>query len=193
VLSVAVCGNAARVLANRAIGLGRVVRVAIDGRCCRRVEPDARLSLSLPAAPRPRAGFTNFASPFGRKARRAIQPARLRVRQIIAAGAKGLNEPWQSFFGPSDWSNYTVEADVNATQKRRQQGDGGVVAQRYALTLYGNSQMLHLEPWQPEIKRTVSMPFAWKPDTWYRLKLEVHYNQQLLESFGVLQPAQASG
>jgi len=79
----------------------------------------------------------------------------------------------RAFFGPSDWSNYTVEADVNATQKRRQQGDGGVVAQRYALTLYGNSQMLHLEPWQPEIKRTVSMPFAWKPDTWYRLKLEV--------------------
>jgi len=79
----------------------------------------------------------------------------------------------RAFFGPSDWSNYTVEADVNATQKRRQQGDGGVVAQRYALTLYGNSQMLHLEPWQPEIKRTVSMPFTWKPDTWYRLKLEV--------------------
>jgi outer membrane protein assembly factor BamB len=79
----------------------------------------------------------------------------------------------RAFFGPSDWSNYTVEVDVNATQKRRQQGDGGVVAQRYALTLYGNSQMLHLEPWQPEIKRTVSMPFVWKPDTWYRLKLEV--------------------
>ncbi|HEY6232398.1 MAG TPA: PQQ-binding-like beta-propeller repeat protein [Pyrinomonadaceae bacterium] len=79
----------------------------------------------------------------------------------------------RAFIGPSDWSNYTVEADVNATQKRRQQGDAGVVAQRYGLTLYGNSQMLHLEPWQPEIKRTIAVPFAWKPDTWYRLKLEV--------------------
>jgi outer membrane protein assembly factor BamB len=79
----------------------------------------------------------------------------------------------RAYIGPSDWSNYTVEADVNATQKRRQQGDAGVIAQRYVLTLFGNSQMLHLEPWQPEIQRTKSMPFAWKPDTWYRLKLEV--------------------
>jgi len=79
----------------------------------------------------------------------------------------------RAYIGPSDWSNYTVEADVKATQKRRQQGDAGVIAQRYVLTLYGNSQMLHLEPWQPEIQRTKSVPFTWKPDTWYRLKLEV--------------------
>ena len=79
----------------------------------------------------------------------------------------------RAYMGPSDLSNYTVEADVNATQKRRQQGDAGVIAQRYALVLYGNSQMLHLEPWQPEVKRTVTMPFSWKPDTWYHLKLQV--------------------
>jgi outer membrane protein assembly factor BamB len=79
----------------------------------------------------------------------------------------------RAYMGPSDWSNYTVEADVSATQKRRQQGDAGVIAQRYVLTLYGNSQMLHLEPWQPETARTKSIPFAWKPDTWYRLKLQV--------------------
>lgn len=78
----------------------------------------------------------------------------------------------RAYMGPSDLSNYTVEADINATQKRRQQGDAGVIAQRYALVLYGN-QMLHLEPWQPEVKRTVKIPFAWKPDTWYRLKLQV--------------------
>jgi outer membrane protein assembly factor BamB len=79
----------------------------------------------------------------------------------------------RAYMGPSDWSNYTVEADINATQKRRQQGDAGVIAQRYALVLYGNSQMLHLEPWQPETKRTVAIPFPWKQDTWYRMKLQV--------------------
>ena len=79
----------------------------------------------------------------------------------------------RAYFGPSDLSDYTVEADVRATQKRRQQGDAGVIAQRYVLTLYGNSQMLHLEPWQPETRRTVTMPFAWKADTWYHLKLQV--------------------
>ena len=79
----------------------------------------------------------------------------------------------RAYMGPSDWSNYTVEADVSATQKRRQQGDAGVIAQRYVLSLYGNKQVLNLEPWQPEIARTRSVPFAWKPDTWYRLKLQV--------------------
>jgi len=79
----------------------------------------------------------------------------------------------RAYLGPSDFSNYTVEADAWATQQRRQQGDAGVIAQRYVLTLYGNKQILNIEPWQPETARTVSIPFAWKPDTWYRLKLSV--------------------
>ena len=79
----------------------------------------------------------------------------------------------RAYFGPSDFSNYTVEADVRATLRRRQQGDAGVIAQRYVLTIYGNSQLLNLEPWQPETARTVSKPFAWKADTWYRMKLQV--------------------
>lgn len=79
----------------------------------------------------------------------------------------------RAYFGPSDFSNFTVESDVYANQKRRQQGDAGVIAQRYVLTLYGNSQELHLEPWQPETARTVKIPFAWKQDTWYHLKLTV--------------------
>ena len=79
----------------------------------------------------------------------------------------------RAYMGPSDWSNYTVEADVFAGTKRRQQGDAGVIAQRYVLTIYGNSQILNIEPWQPETKRTVSIPYAWKPNAWYRLKLEV--------------------
>jgi outer membrane protein assembly factor BamB len=79
----------------------------------------------------------------------------------------------RAYIGPSNWSNYTVESDIMATTRRRQQGDAGVIAQRYVLTVYGNSQMLHLEPWQPETARTKTMPYAWKPDTWYRLKLQV--------------------
>ena len=77
------------------------------------------------------------------------------------------------FFGPDDLANYTVEADVRATEKRRQMGDVGVITQRYALILFGNNQKLELQPWQPETKRTVSVPFAWKKDKWYHLKLQV--------------------
>lgn len=79
----------------------------------------------------------------------------------------------RAYLGPSDWSNYTVECDVSATEKRRQMGDAGVVAQRYQLTLFGNAQKLELQSWQPETERTISMPFPWKANTWYHLKLRV--------------------
>jgi outer membrane protein assembly factor BamB len=79
----------------------------------------------------------------------------------------------RAYMGQSDLSNYTVEADVMATEKRRQMGEAGVIAQRYVLSLFGNSQRLDLTPWQPEIARVASVPFAWKADTWYRMKLQV--------------------
>jgi outer membrane protein assembly factor BamB len=77
------------------------------------------------------------------------------------------------FMGPSDWSNYTIEADIRLNEKRRQMGDAGIVAQRYTLVAFGNSQRLEMNSWQPETARTASAPFAVKPNTWYRLKLRV--------------------
>lgn len=77
------------------------------------------------------------------------------------------------FMGPATWSNYTVESDVRVTERRRQMSDIGVFAQRYGLVLFGNGQKVELQPWQAAPGRTVSMPFAWKPDTWYRVKLQV--------------------
>jgi outer membrane protein assembly factor BamB len=77
------------------------------------------------------------------------------------------------FMGSGRWSNYTVQGDVRTPVMRRQQGDLGITAQRYSLILYGNSQRLEIQPWEPETARTVSVPVAWKPDTWYRLKLRV--------------------
>jgi len=77
------------------------------------------------------------------------------------------------FFGPNDLHDYTVEADVRATERRRQMGDPGIFAQRYALILFGNNQKLELMPWQPATTRTVSVPFTWLKDTWYSLKLRV--------------------
>src|SRR5262245_25305610 len=77
------------------------------------------------------------------------------------------------FFGSTEWSNYTFEADVRTPTRRRQMGDLGITAQRYTLVLYGNTQQLKIESWEPETTRTVIKPFAWKPDTWYHLKLRV--------------------
>jgi outer membrane protein assembly factor BamB len=79
----------------------------------------------------------------------------------------------KTFVGPTDLHDYTVEADFRAAERRRQMGDVGVIAQRYALVLFGNSQHVELHPWQAADEMTVRAPFAWKPDTWYRVKLRV--------------------
>ena len=79
----------------------------------------------------------------------------------------------RAFIGPVTWSDYTFEADVRANTRRRQLADVGITAQRYSLVLYGNAQRLKIEPWEPETARTITVPFAWKADAWYRLKLRV--------------------
>ena len=77
------------------------------------------------------------------------------------------------FFGSTDLSDYTVEAEVRSKDIRRVMSDVGIVGQRYELVLFGNHQRLELQPWQPEVERTVKKPFTWTKDTWYVLKLEV--------------------
>ena len=77
------------------------------------------------------------------------------------------------FFGSPDLSNYTIEAEVRSKDVRRVMSDVGIVAQRYELVLFGNHQRLELQPWQPEIARTVKKAFPWTKDTWYVMKLEV--------------------
>ncbi|HWS56432.1 MAG TPA: PQQ-binding-like beta-propeller repeat protein [Pyrinomonadaceae bacterium] len=96
-------------------------------------------------------------------------------KKVLVKTSEGssLRARARAFMGPADLSDYTVEADILATTKRRQVGDAGVVAQRYGLTLFGNGQKLELTSWQPEVARAATVPFEWKTDTWYRVKLRV--------------------
>jgi len=80
---------------------------------------------------------------------------------------------YRGFVGDVNLSDYTVEADVRGTTKRRQMSDLGVTAQRYSLVLYGNAQQLKIESWEPETKRSVVVPYKWDADAWYHLKLRV--------------------
>ena len=92
---------------------------------------------------------------------------------LVKRSDLGIFKRTRSIFGSVETANYTIEADVQAVEKRRQMGDIGVVAQRYELVLFGNVQKLELRSWQIEPKRSFSKPFAWKANAWYRLKLEV--------------------
>ncbi len=75
--------------------------------------------------------------------------------------------------GPPTLSNYSVRADVLATERRRQLGNVGLVAQRYQLVLMGNHQRLEIHSWQATPGRTTQVPFPWNPDTWYSMRFEV--------------------
>ncbi len=53
------------------------------------------------------------------------------------------------WFGPSDLSNYTIEADVRGTIADNKMPDIGVIAQGYALDLRGAAQQLQIRSWSP--------------------------------------------
>lgn len=78
-----------------------------------------------------------------------------------------------TYIGLPNLSDYTIEADVQGGKKGDDMPDVGVGANRYTLVLAGNIQKLRILSWDalPRIDSTV--PFAWKPGTWYRLKLTV--------------------
>jgi hypothetical protein len=78
----------------------------------------------------------------------------------------------RTWFGPDSLSNYTVQADFKGQDNDGKMPDGGLIAQRYTLSLMGAAQELHLISWVTHDKRTARrIPFAWKPEVWYRMKL----------------------
>ncbi len=77
------------------------------------------------------------------------------------------------FMGSPQLSNYAVTADVMATERRRQLGNVGLVAQRYQLVLMGNHQRLEIHSWHATPGRSTATPFAWEPDAWYSMRFEV--------------------
>jgi outer membrane protein assembly factor BamB len=102
------------------------------------------------------------------------QVATLDGSKVMAKPAnETLFKRMRLFIGSPDASDYTVEADVRAAEKRRQIGDAGITAQTYSLVLFGNRQRIEMWPWQENTHRVISLPFEWKPDTWYHLKLKV--------------------
>jgi outer membrane protein assembly factor BamB len=61
------------------------------------------------------------------------------------------------------------------TEKVGKMPDIGLIAQRYTLDLMGASQQLQIRSWTAVLDRfSKSVPFAWKPDTWYTMKLQAN-------------------
>ena len=109
----------------------------------------------------------------GKYAVRDVEKNGNKVLVKLAENPFAFAKRTRPFFGPTDLSDITIEADVRALERRRQMGDVGIGAQRYELVLFGSHQRLELQPWQPETTRTQRVEFKWEKDKWYTMKLEV--------------------
>ncbi len=105
--------------------------------------------------------------------------ARLRFEVRDKDGTKALCKTTENkllqrgtiFFGHSDMKNYTIEADVLTEGNKRKMSEVGVINQRYAIILKGNSQQLEINSNQERLKEAV--PFKWTANKWYRIKARV--------------------
>jgi hypothetical protein len=76
------------------------------------------------------------------------------------------------FIGSSSMSGYTMQADLNGSIRGRKRPDMGVINSGYTLDMMGAYQRLEIRDWE-ERRLSKTLPFAWEPDTWYRVKLTV--------------------
>jgi hypothetical protein len=79
----------------------------------------------------------------------------------------------ETYFGLPTWTNYTVQADVLGTTKRRQMPNIGLINARYQFQILGNTQRAQIVSWIPGPRIEAKVPFAWKPDQWYRMKFRI--------------------
>jgi hypothetical protein len=79
----------------------------------------------------------------------------------------------QSWMGPTDLHDYTILADFRAAEKNGKTADIGLINQRYTLAM-NSSQELQLRSWTSrlELRFAKTIPFTWKPDTWYTMKFQ---------------------
>jgi outer membrane protein assembly factor BamB len=78
----------------------------------------------------------------------------------------------QSWMGPINLHDYTVQADVRASGEGEKIPDIGLIGQRYTLAMLGADQELQIRYWPPQVATQFSetVPFKWKPKTWYTIK-----------------------
>ncbi|MBT4867951.1 MAG: PQQ-like beta-propeller repeat protein [Planctomycetaceae bacterium] len=99
----------------------------------------------------------------------------------------------QGWMGHPDGKNYTIQADVYGTPTAvktaglpAKMPDIGIQAQRYRLEMRGADQELKLYSWVAHEIKFKKIPFAWKADTWYTMKLQTNLEEQDGKTVAVL-------
>jgi len=95
----------------------------------------------------------------------------------------------QSWFGPDDLHDYTVETDFLATRTDDRLPDMGVVNSRYTLVMLGTGQ-LQLRSWvsRLEMRFAVTQDFSWQEGVWYRMKFRSEVKEDRIVLLGKVWP-----
>jgi outer membrane protein assembly factor BamB len=77
-----------------------------------------------------------------------------------------------------DANEYTIEAELKGVEKKEKLPDAGIVANRYVFYLDGKTdekgdREARLISWEALPRINVAIPYTWKSDVWYRLKMTV--------------------
>lgn len=78
-----------------------------------------------------------------------------------------------AIIGPSTMSGYVLQADVRDQKVKRRRSDIGLISHGYTMDLMGKTQRLELRSWLAEYRIKETIDFAWDPDVWYTMKLDV--------------------
>jgi outer membrane protein assembly factor BamB len=77
------------------------------------------------------------------------------------------------WFGQSDMSDYTIQADVKGSVVDNKMPDIGVIAQGYTFDMQGLGQKLNLTSWVSHDHRHYKrVDFKWEPNKWYTIKFQ---------------------
>ena len=107
--------------------------------------------------------------------------------QPLSLPPKALYARARTNYGAVDMHDYTVQGDIRVTgdvlvdetstppKQIVRMPDAGMINSRYVLELQGSTQTANIHVWQYAMPdyTSKSIPFEWKPNTWYRLKLSV--------------------
>ncbi|MCA9177135.1 MAG: PQQ-binding-like beta-propeller repeat protein [Planctomycetales bacterium] len=97
------------------------------------------------------------------------EPGNTYVQNTAERGRPGT----QVWFGPSNMSGYTVQADIRLREEKRRLPSAGLTAQRYNLIIKGNVGKLAIQSWAPHLRMAKEIRFRADADVWYTTKLRV--------------------
>lgn len=94
----------------------------------------------------------------------------------------------QSWMGPADLHDYTIQADVRAVDTSAKLPDMGIIGQRYTLDLMGELQQLQIRTWAAQLRMARSTPVKWQAGVWYTLKLRAENGDGIVTLRGKVWP-----